>query len=85
MAYSLQADTYLSPCGINWDAKQDAACTAWTNEVCRKLAPISIGAQMNDENMQFNKLPYLSKEASARLEAMRKKYDPERRFVSYLT
>ena len=39
---------------------------------------------MNDENMPFNKGPYLSKEASARLEAMRAKYDPQRRFVSFL-
>jgi hypothetical protein len=85
MAYSVQADAYLSPCGVNWDAKDDGACAAWTADVVRKLKPISVGAQMNDENMVFNKLPYLSKEASARLEAMRKKYDPDRRFVSYVT
>jgi hypothetical protein len=85
MAYSVQADTYLSPCGINWDAKEDARCAAWIADVVRKLRPISVGAQMNDENMQFNKAPYLSKEASARLETMRKKYDPDHRFVSYLT
>ena len=40
---------------------------------------------MNDENMPANKGPYLSKEASTRLEALRAKYDPERRFVSYLS
>ena len=87
MAYSLQGDAYLAAyCGISWDAKDDAACAAWTAEVVRKLRPISIGSQMNDENMQFNKAPVLSKEAAARLEAdARKKYDPDRRFVSYLT
>jgi hypothetical protein len=85
MAYSLQGDAYLSPCGVCWDAKDDAACAAWTAEVVRKLRPISIGSQMNDENMVSNKAPYLSKEAAVRLEALRAKHDPDRRFVSYLT
>jgi FAD/FMN-containing dehydrogenase len=40
---------------------------------------------MNDENMPANKGPYLSKEAAEKLERLRKKYDPQRRFVSYLT
>jgi len=84
MAYSLQGDVYLSPCAITWDAKDDTKCAAWTAEVVRKLKPISIGSQMNDENMPTNKGPYLSKEAAARLEAMRVKYDPNRRFVSFL-
>ena len=45
MAYSLQADTYLSPCGICWDEKDDAPCAAWTADVVRKLSPFSIGAR----------------------------------------
>jgi hypothetical protein len=49
-----------------------------------KLKPISNGSQMNDENMPFNKGPYLPREAAARLETMRAKYDPQRRFVSFL-
>jgi len=49
------------------------------------LRPVSIGSQMNDENMPANKGPYLSTEAAARLEALRAKYDPDRRFVSFLT
>ena len=84
MAYSVQGDTYLSPCGITWDEKNDAKCAAWTSNVIRKLQPIMFGSQMNDENMPANKGPYLSKEASAKLEMLRKKYDPQRRFVSFL-
>jgi hypothetical protein len=85
MAYSVQGDTYLSPCGISWEETDDAKCAAWTSSVIRKLQPIMFGSQMNDENMPSNKGPYLSKEAAARLETMRKKYDPQRRFVSFLT
>jgi len=35
--------------------------------------------------MPQNKGPYLSKEASTRLDAMRKKYDPEKRFPGFLS
>jgi len=85
MAYSVQGDVYLSPNAIYFDAADDERCAAWSAEVMSKLKPISNGSQMNDENMPINKGPYLSKEASARLEAMRAKYDPQRRFVSFLT
>lgn len=84
MAYSLQADTYLSP-GIHYqDAKDDQRIAAWVSGAIAKFTPISIGPQMNDENMPQNKGPYLSKDAAVRLEAMRKKYDPENRFTGFL-
>lgn len=85
MAYSVQGDLYLSPNAIYYDAADDERCAAWTAEVMSKLKPISLGGQMNDENMPVNKTRYLSKEASARLEAMRAKYDPKHRFASFLT
>jgi hypothetical protein len=85
MAYSVQGDTYLSPCAITWDEKNDAKSFEWTASVIRKLRPIMAGSQMNDENMPANKGPYLSKEAAEKLERLRKKYDPERRFAGYLT
>jgi FAD/FMN-containing dehydrogenase len=85
MAYSLQGDVYLSPNAIYYDAVDDERCAAWSAEMMSKLRPISIGSQMNDENMPVNKGPYLSKEAAARLETMRAKYDPQRRFASFLS
>ena len=84
MAYSLQGDVYLSPNAIYYDAADDERCAAWSAEMMSKLKPISNGSQMNDENMPFNKGPYLSREAAARLETMRAKYDRQRRFVSFL-
>jgi hypothetical protein len=83
MAYSLQGDTYLSPNALYMNAEDDARCATWVADSIAKLRPLSIGSQMNDENLPQNKGPYLSKDASTRLEAMRKKYDPEKRFPGY--
>jgi len=85
MAYSVQGDVYLSPNAIYHDAADDERCAAWSAEMIGKLKAIGKGSQMNDENMPVNRGPYLSTEASARLEAMRAKYDPQRRFASFLT
>ncbi len=85
MAYSLQGDIYMSPNAIYYDAADDARCAAWSADVISKLRPLANGSQMNDENMQFNKGPYLSKESAAKLDILRKKYDPQRRFAGFLT
>jgi len=84
MAYSVQGDTYFSPNAIYYDEKDDARCAAWSAEVISKFKPISTGSQMNDENMPVNKGPYLSKENAAKLEVLRKKYDPQGRFAGFL-
>jgi FAD/FMN-containing dehydrogenase len=85
MAYSIQGDVYLSPNAIYYDAADDARCAAWSAKVIGKLKPVSVGSQMNDENMPVNKGPYLSKENAAKLEVLRKKYDPQRRFTGFLS
>lgn len=85
MAYSIQGDVYLSPNAIYYEEADDARCAAWSAEVMAKFKPISVGSQMNDENMPVNKGPYLSKAAAAKLETLRKKYDPDRRFAGFVT
>jgi FAD/FMN-containing dehydrogenase len=85
MAYSITGRFYFSAMTISYDPAEDAACAAWLARVVEKLRPIATGSQMNDENMPINTLPYLSAEASARLEALRAKHDPERRFPSFLS
>ena len=84
MAYSLQADTYLSPSIHYTDAKDDQRVADWVANAVDSFRPISIGSQMNDENMPRNKGPYLSAAASAKLETLRKKYDPENRFAGFV-
>jgi hypothetical protein len=84
MAYSLQGDTYLSPTSISYEPADDARCAAWAADCVQSLQPISLGGQMNDDNMAVNRMPYLSPDAERRLEAMRAKYDPQRRFAGFL-
>ena len=67
------------------DAADDARCDAWAKASMQRLDPISLGSQMNDENMLAHPQHYLSPEASKRLEALRAKYDPKGVFLSYLT
>lgn len=56
----------------------------WPVEQFRKLEDISVGSQMDDENMKSRHSRYLSPSAEAKLEALRARHDPEGRFVSFL-
>jgi len=85
MAYSLTARAYVAPTAISYDPSDDARCAAWAKRIVDVLKPIKVGAQLNDDNMPVNNGPYLSAQAAARLETLRAKHDPERRFVSYLS
>jgi FAD/FMN-containing dehydrogenase len=83
-AYSVQGEVYISANAVYMDGADDANNDVWVLDRIRKLHPVSVGAQMNDENMALDPQRYLSDEASQRLEALRGRYDPERRFVSFL-
>jgi FAD/FMN-containing dehydrogenase len=84
MAYSIQGHSYLSPNATWYDPADDARCARWAQDTIDAVRDISNGGKMNDDNMAVNKLPYLSPTAAARLVAIQKKYDPERRFVGFL-
>ncbi len=85
MAYSVQGDLYISSNAVYYDPADDARCAAWALDAMRRLDSISIGGQMNDENLAQHPARYLSAEAAKRLEALRRKYDPERRFPGFPT
>jgi hypothetical protein len=63
------------------DTADDRRCDDWVAGAMRRLEPISVGAQMNDENMAGTPASYLSEAASGRLEQLRRKYDPGSLFV----
>jgi len=84
MAYSVQADIYISSNAVYYDPADDARCEAWAVQAMRNLDPISIGAQMNDENIQHHPARYLSADAAKHLEKLRHRYDPQGRFPGYL-
>jgi FAD/FMN-containing dehydrogenase len=85
MALSAWGDTYFASYPIWRDPAQDAEMQAWAVASMRALAPIANGeAQMNDENMEAHPQHYLAPDVAARLEELRARHDPERRFLSYL-
>jgi FAD/FMN-containing dehydrogenase len=84
MALSVQGKIYIAAYTL-WDNEaDDEAMEKWPVDQFRKLDDISVGGQMNDENIRDHPARYLSEAAEKRLEEMRAKYDPEGRFVSYL-
>jgi FAD/FMN-containing dehydrogenase len=84
MAYSVQGDIYIAANAVYEDAADDARCDAWAKAAMARLESISLGSQMNDENMALRASRYLSPQASAKLARLRAKYDPEHRFVGFL-
>lgn len=83
-ALSVQADVYLGAYSIWDDPARDEELELWPVTKMKELDALSVGAQMNDENMLRHPQKYLSTEAYAKLERLRAKYDPERVFASYL-
>jgi hypothetical protein len=85
MALSVQGDIYLGAYSVWENAADDERMERWPVEQIRKLESLSIGGQMNDENMLAHPQRYLSEAAAARLKALRAKHDPQQMFVSYLS
>lgn len=84
MAYSVHADLYISTNAVYYDPADDVRCEDWAVSQIKKLQTLAIGAQLNDENIAGHPQRYLSPEAYARLETMRAKYDPQRRFRGFV-
>lgn len=84
MALSMQGDIYVGSYTLWTDPAQDEAMAAWPPDRFKELKDISIGGQMNDENMLANPQRYFSPEAWTKLERLRLKYDPGKRFEGFL-
>jgi len=84
MALSMQGPIYVGTYTLWEDPKQDEEMEAWPPARMKELADISLGGQMNDENMLRNPQRYYSPEAWQKLEALRKKHDPQGRFEGFL-
>jgi FAD/FMN-containing dehydrogenase len=84
MAYSVQSNLYISSNAVYYDPADDARCELWAVQAMRQLDGISAGAQMNDENIERHPARYLSPQAAARLETLRRKHDPHGRFTGFI-
>lgn len=84
MALSMQGPIYVATYTLWTDPKQDAAMESWPPDRMKELHELSLGGQMNDENMLRHPQRYYSPEAFQKLEALRAKHDPARRFEGFL-
>ncbi|MUL79030.1 FAD-binding oxidoreductase [Mycolicibacterium sp. CBMA 226] len=68
------------------DAGEDTTwASAPTEVIMRSLEPFAKGMSLMDENLLNRPAPVFSPENSARLEALRARFDPDARFGSFLT
>jgi len=84
-AFSNAGHSYVAAYAGWSDPADDARFIAWPTEQMRRLEPISKGIQLGDENLVHRPWRYLTAENEARLEQLRSEWDPEGRFLSYLT
>jgi FAD/FMN-containing dehydrogenase len=84
MALSVQGDVYLGAYSIWEDPADDERMERWPVDQMKRLDSLSVGGQMNDENIARHPQRYLSEEANNKLEALREKYDPHCVFSSFL-
>ncbi|MEZ5894774.1 MAG: FAD-binding oxidoreductase [Parvularculaceae bacterium] len=84
MALSMQGNIYMGTYTLWTDPAQDEAMEAWPSDRFLELSDLSMGGQMNDENMLRHPQRYFSPAAFEKLEALRKRHDPDGVFESFL-
>jgi FAD/FMN-containing dehydrogenase len=83
-AISIQGTLYVAAVAGWTDPAETADMLAWPQGQMERLAPLSRGIQLADENLRHRPARFLSDENAAHLEALRARYDPDGRFLSYL-
>ncbi len=84
MALSMQADVYIAAYSLWDDPAQDEAMVRWPVDQMMLLDDLSVGGQMNDENMLHHPQDHLTPEAYRKLEDLRARHDPNNVFESFL-
>ncbi len=84
MAFSLEDETYIALYGVWPDATQDGRFNDWAETRMRELEQFASGVQLADENLGRRPQPFVSAASLARLDEVRDRYDPERRFHAWM-
>jgi FAD/FMN-containing dehydrogenase len=84
MVLSMQGPIFLGTYTLWENEQDDEKMTAWPPMVMKELSDISLGGQLNDENMLHHPQRYFTDEAWTKYEALRQKHDPEGRFEGFL-
>ena len=84
MAFSLQTDIYMSIYCLWEDAGDDERCSRWVKEQMENIQPVTAGQYLGDSDLTVLQRQFMSPQNYSKLERIRNKYDPQRRFHSYL-
>lgn len=84
MALSVQGEVYIAGYTLWNDPALDEEMRRWPVDRMMLLDDISVGGQMNDENMLDHPQDYLSPAAYEKLERLRARHDPDNVFESFL-
>jgi FAD/FMN-containing dehydrogenase len=85
MALSIQGNIYLACYSVWENAAEDEAMERWVVDQMKQLEHLAVGSKLNDENMARRPARYFSDAARERLEALRRRYDPDGVFASFPT
>ncbi|MBS1895334.1 MAG: FAD-binding oxidoreductase [Actinobacteria bacterium] len=83
-AISIQGNLNLAAYAGWTDPGEDERMMAWPREHMARLAPLSNGTALADENLVARPARYLSPENERRLEELRRRHDPDGLFLGYL-
>jgi FAD/FMN-containing dehydrogenase len=84
MAFSVDDKLFYGVYAAWNDSEDDAAYTAWVTDALRAWEPFASGTMLADENLLNRQFAFVSHENLARLDELRRQWDPEGRFVSWL-
>lgn len=77
MAFGLEAQTYMAVYGEWVNPQDDTKYANWATERMKALEPFGKGIQLADENLAKRPARFTTDEKLAKLDRLRKKYDPQ--------
>lgn len=84
MAFSMEANLYIALYGIGTDPNHDAKHAHYVVSSMKMMDDHRKGIQLADENLPAHPGKFMKVQNYRKLESLRRKYDPERRFFSYI-
>lgn len=84
MAFSLQSDIYLSLYCVWKNEEDDEKCSKWVSQQVKNIESVTAGQYLGDSDLSKHQRKFMASENYKKMESIRVKYDPERRFHSYL-
>jgi FAD/FMN-containing dehydrogenase len=64
---------------------EDTNCLQWVKEQIKRIEPVTAGQYLGDSDFTADQRKFMSEENWVKLQEIRKKYDPESLFHSYLS